>query len=106
MEHKGNGSLFIAFAALFWSTAGLFIKLITGWQTLAINGVTGAIAVVVMMICMKKTRIHFTKAVVFTAVNAALTSILFVMANRYTTAANAIAIDPSLEPLLKNRGLK
>lgn len=92
MEHKGNGSLFIAFAALFWSTAGLFIKLITGWQTLAINGVTGAIAVVVMMICMKKTRIHFTKAVVFTAVNAALTSILFVMANRYTTAANAIAM--------------
>ena len=58
----------------------------------AINGVTGAIAVLVMMICMRKVKLKITKAVVFTGLNAALTSVLFVMANRYTTAANAIAL--------------
>ena len=92
MERKGNGGIFIAAAAVAWSTGGLFIKLITGWNSLAINGVTGAIAVLVMMICMRKVKLKITKAVVFTGLNAALTSVLFVMANRYTTAANAIAL--------------
>lgn len=92
MKLKGNGGIFIAAAAVAWSTGGLFIKLITGWNSLAINGVTGFIAVLVMMICMRKVKIKITKAVVFTGLNAALTSVLFVMANRYTTAANAIAL--------------
>lgn len=92
MECRGNGGIFIAAAAVAWSTGGLFIKLISGWNSLAINGVTGAIAVLVMMACMRKTKLKLTKAVVFTGLNAALTSVLFVMANRYTTAANAIAL--------------
>ena len=82
MERKGNGGIFIAAAAVAWSTGGLFIKLISGWNSLAINGVTGAIAVLVMMICMRKAKLKITKAVVFTGLNAALTSVLFVMANR------------------------
>ena len=58
MERKGNGGIFIAAAAVAWSTGGLFIKLITGWNSLAINGVTGAIAVLVMMICMRRSEEH------------------------------------------------
>lgn len=92
MEAQRNGSGYIAAAAVLWSTAGLFIKLITGWHSLAVNGVTGAVGVLVMMGCMRKIKIRFSRAIVFTAVNAALTSILFVMANQYTTAANAIAL--------------
>lgn len=92
METGRGGSAYIASAAVLWSTAGVFIKLITGWHSLAVNGVTGAVGVLVMMVCMRKVKLRVNKAIVFTAVNAALTSILFVTANQMTTAANAIAL--------------
>lgn len=90
-----QGIMCVAIASILWSTAGLFIKWVE-WPPLAIAGIRSGIAGLVILFYwlykykqmpplpnVKKT---------FGALNYAVLVMLFVFANKLTTAANAILL--------------
>jgi len=83
------GVLTLAGTALLWSTSGMFIKLIP-WQPFAIAGGRSLIASVVILLFIRKPKLNFSFYQVAAALANAATMLLFVVANKYTTAANAI----------------
>ncbi|HUX61618.1 MAG TPA: EamA family transporter [Ignavibacteriaceae bacterium] len=87
-EHQ-KGILAVFVAALMWSTGGIFIKLVT-FDAMQISFFRGVFAAIVFIIIFKKNVIYANG---FTFINAAFYSailILFVIATKLTTAANAI----------------
>jgi drug/metabolite transporter (DMT)-like permease len=78
-------------AALLWSLGGLLIKSVQ-WTPLAIAGTRSAIASVVLLLVLGKPRLNWSFAQIGGAVAYAATVILFVTANKMTTAANAILL--------------
>jgi drug/metabolite transporter (DMT)-like permease len=88
---KHIGILAMAATAILWSIAGLFIKIID-WHPFAIAGLRSAIASLIIFFYLKKPHIHLSFAQVAAAVANALTMLLFVSANKTTTAANAILL--------------
>ena len=89
---KGRAVLFLIIAAVLWSSGGLLIKLVE-WNALAISGARSAIAALVIL-AFRRSRIRFTwsSAQLGGAGCYAATVILFVLANKWTTAANAILL--------------
>ncbi len=85
------GILAMAATAFLWSIAGLFIKVID-WNPIAIAGLRSFIASLVILIYLKRPLIHFSFAQTAAAVANAGTMLLFVSANKTTTAANAILL--------------
>ena len=85
------GRLYILTAALLWSTAGACIKLsgLNAWQLSA--GRSG-VAALFLWLMFKKTRVRPTRSLAWVAAAYATTVVLFVLANKLTTAANAIFI--------------
>lgn len=81
----------MAVTAFLWSIAGLFIKVID-WNPVAIAGARSLIASVVILIYLKRPNIHLSFAQVAAAIANAATMLLFVSANKTTTAANAIIL--------------
>jgi len=79
----------MAGAAFLWSIAGLFIKVID-WHHLTIAGVRSLIASAVIFVYLKKPKFDFSFPQIAAAVANAATMLLFVSANKTTTAANAI----------------
>jgi drug/metabolite transporter (DMT)-like permease len=75
--------------ALLWSLGGVLIKSID-WHPMAIAGGRSIIAIPVMLACIGRPRLTFTRAQIGGALCYAGTVTLFVFANRMTTAANAI----------------
>ena len=90
-ENKQFGPLFILIAAILWSFGGVCVKLIP-WSGISISAVRGLIACVVIGLYRKSFRVHITKAVLLAAVCTMLTTVLFMMANKLTTSANAIVL--------------
>ncbi len=87
-EHQ-KGILAVLAAALLWSTGGIFIKLVT-LDAMQISFFRGTFAALVFVIIFKK-EIFYANG--FTFINALLYAailILFVLATKMTTAANAI----------------
>lgn len=87
-EHQ-KGLLYVALAALLWSSGGLLIKLIT-FNAMQISFFRCAFAALTFLIVFKS---QILKANVFTLVNScfyAFVLILYVLAMKNTTAANAI----------------
>lgn len=82
---------FLIVTAILWSTAGLLIKLIS-WNPLAIAGMRSAIAAIVLLAFLRRPHLTWSSAQIGGAVAYALTVILFVAANKLTTAANAILL--------------
>ena len=80
-------------ASLCFSTGGLLIKLIP-WNPLAINGVRNLIACLVIGLYIRILghRLKFNLTVLMGAVSMAGVTTLFAMANKLTTAANAIVL--------------
>lgn len=78
-------------AAVLWSTAGAAIKhcSLSGWQ---IAGGRSLVAALVLFGAFRSARAKPTKPVVLVALAYAATVTLFVLANKLTTAANAIFI--------------
>lgn len=76
-----------------WSLAGIFIKQIP-WHPMVISGCRGlvAAATVGLCLCLSRTRIRFTKKGFLSGLFMCLTAICFVIANKLTTAANAIVL--------------
>lgn len=86
---KSRAVLLLIGAATLWSLGGLLIKLIS-WNPIAIAGARSGIAALVMLVFRRRMRFNFSPAQLGGAVCYAATVILFVIANKWTTAANAI----------------
>jgi drug/metabolite transporter (DMT)-like permease len=93
MEHlnKSAGILAMTATAFLWSIAGLFIKIID-WNPFAIAGVRSLIASMVIFLYVRHPRIHLSFPQIAAAIANAATMLLFVSANKTTTAANAILL--------------
>jgi drug/metabolite transporter (DMT)-like permease len=89
--NKSAGILAMAATAFLWSIAGLFIKVID-WNPIAIAGLRSLIASIVIFIYLKHPKIHLSFPQIAAAVANAATMLLFVSANKTTTAANAIIL--------------
>lgn len=83
----------MALCAVMWSMAGVLIKLIP-WNGLVIAGVRSLICTAVFGVYMKLThrRVVISAATLRLAVTVPATCICFMMANKLTTAANAIVL--------------
>lgn len=90
-SNKGAGILAMAATAFLWSIAGLFIKVID-WNPIAIAGMRSLIASIVILIYLKRPVIHLSFPQIAAAIANAATMLLFVSANKTTTAANAIIL--------------
>ncbi|SHH61020.1 Threonine/homoserine efflux transporter RhtA [Sporobacter termitidis DSM 10068] len=79
--------------AALWSIAGIFIKLID-WNPMVISGFRGLFAAVTVGVYMliTKQRLFLSKQVLLCAFFLAATFSCFVVANKLTTAANAIVL--------------
>ncbi|SFO01606.1 EamA domain-containing membrane protein RarD [Formivibrio citricus] len=89
-----RGILAIAGCAFLWSLGGLFIKLID-WNAMAIAGMRSLIAGIVILLWLKRPRFTWSFAQIAAGVTNAVTMLLFVFANKTTTAANAILLQYS-----------
>jgi drug/metabolite transporter (DMT)-like permease len=88
---QGTAILAVAACALLWSTGGLFVQLIS-WTPFAIAGVRSLVGGCVILVFLRRPRFTWSFAQVAGAVCYAACMILFVSANKLTTAANAILL--------------
>ncbi|MEN6418543.1 MAG: EamA family transporter [Clostridiaceae bacterium] len=93
MKESTKGTLAMLAAALLWSMGGIFIKLVP-WNPLAITGVRGLLGGLIVFAYLRIKKIKFTvnKDTIKIAVALACVCTTFVIANKLTTAANAIVI--------------
>lgn len=81
----------LVITAVLWSLGGVLIKSVE-WNPLAIAGARSAIASLVILIYLGKPKINWSVPQILGAFAYAGTVILFVAANKLTTAANAILL--------------
>jgi drug/metabolite transporter (DMT)-like permease len=81
----------LVLTALLWSLGGLLIKSIR-WNPMAVSGMRSLIAAAVIALVCRRMRFTWTFNQIGGAVAYAATVTLFVLANRMTTAANAILL--------------
>lgn len=90
-EHS-RAILFLLLAALLWSTGGFFIKWVE-WNPMAISGGRSAISALVIAFAFRHNlKITWSPLQLAGAIAYALTVTFFVIANKMTTAANAILL--------------
>jgi drug/metabolite transporter (DMT)-like permease len=94
MPQRRRAILFLIIASVLWSLGGLLIKLVN-WNAPAIAGMRSAITAVVLLIYLRRPHFHWSPAQIGGALAYAATVILFVLANKLTTAANAILLQYS-----------
>lgn len=82
---------FLLVTGLLWSSSGLLIKWVA-WNPIAIAGVRSAIAALVLLVALRRPHLTWSSAQVGGAIAYAVAVILFVVANKLTTAANAILL--------------
>ncbi len=83
--------LYLVLAAVLWSTGGILIKLVN-WNPVAIGWRSKFFSAVLMMLYMRKVKVKITSQKSVGATAYASTVILFVVANKMTTAANTILL--------------
>ena len=88
---RENAIILLLLAGVMWSLGGLLIKSIP-WPPLAISGMRGGIAAIVIYIYSRNDKITITKDKIIAACFYTLVVTLFVMANKLTTAGNAILL--------------
>ena len=88
-RHQAIGFLIVT--AILWSSAGLLIKMIS-WNPIAIAGMRSEIATLVLLVFLRRPHLTWSSAQIGGAVAFTATVILFVLANKLTTAANAILL--------------
>ena len=91
MPKKIIGPMYVMLAALFWSFAGLGVKYIP-WHPLSISCVRGTVAAITIACIRKQWRPTFTRTTLWAALCMFATTILFMFANKLTSAANAIVL--------------
>ncbi len=91
LKYKIASGAALALCALLWSTSGFLIKLVD-WDPMAIAGSRSLIALVVMLVLVRRPDLKPNKNRILAALFYSATMILFVFANKMTTAANAILL--------------
>jgi len=86
-----SGPFYILMAALLWSFGGVFSKLIP-WSGLSIAAVRSVVAALTIGLYRRSFRFKVTKSTVLASICILLTTVLFMMANKMTSAANAIVL--------------
>ena len=86
-----KGPLFMVAASICWSFGGLLIKFIP-WGAMSIIGLRALLAAVVFALYRKSVKVEFNFSNILTAIALSATTILFVFANKMTTAASAILL--------------
>lgn len=86
-----KGIAYVVIASILWSTGGLLIKL-SDWNPIAISGSRSLISALIMLAYIKKPKITKSKPQIIGAIAYTATVLFFVMANKLTTAANAILL--------------
>jgi drug/metabolite transporter (DMT)-like permease len=90
-SERTRSIILLVITAILWSLGGVLIKSIK-LNPVAIAGIRSAIATVVLLIVIKKPKITWSFPQIGAALAYSGTVILFVMANKTTTAANAILL--------------
>ena len=100
-DQRLAGQTAVACSAILWSTAGLFIKLIS-WHPFIIAGARSLVAAVFLLVfrtvTQKKPLVEHKKQplspllLIGGSINYALTMTLFIIANKLTSSANAILL--------------
>ena len=90
-SEKQKGIAALAACAILWSTGGIFIKMVD-WNPMAIAGSRSLVAGIFILAVTGRPEIKFTRARILAALAHSLTMILFVIANKMTSAANAILL--------------
>lgn len=90
-SERMKGNLYILAAALLWSTGGLLCKFIP-WNGIVINGLRSIPAFFFFAAMRKSFKMKLNKTVVLAAVCLVGVTTLYVMANKLTTAGNAITL--------------
>jgi len=88
---RSKGITLLLATALLWSLGGVLIKWVS-WNAMAIAGMRSAIAFPLMLIVIRREHLTFSPVQMWGAFAYAGTVILFVVATRMTTAANAILL--------------
>jgi drug/metabolite transporter (DMT)-like permease len=91
MRKSNFGPLYIVLAAIFWSFGGLLGKLIP-WSGLTIAALRGIFAAITIAIYRRNLRFKFNKPILLAGISLTITTILFMLANKMTSAANAIVL--------------
>ena len=90
-SERTRAIVLLVITAVLWSLGGVLIKSIQ-WNPVAIAGMRSAIAAITLLIVIKKPKITWSFPQIGAALAYSGTVILFVMANKTTTAANAILL--------------
>ena len=85
------GPLFLFLSALFWSLNGIFTKSVS-WGSMSLACVRGVMALLITALVLRRVRFSLNRAKVMTAICYFAQGILFVVANKFTTAANATVL--------------
>lgn len=93
MTQQNKAIIQMIICSVLWSIAGIFIKLID-CNSFVISGCRSAFSAITVFVFMRFTKIKFVfnKKVIMTAVFMSCVFMTFVMANKFTTAANAIVL--------------
>lgn len=91
MKAQFKGPLYIILAAIFWSFGGLLGKLIP-WSGITIAALRGLFAAITIGIYRRSFRFRLNRSILLAALSLTLTTILFMVANKLTSSANAIVL--------------
>lgn len=91
MKERPKAVLYLVITAILWSLGGLLIKSVNS-NPFAIAGVRSGISAIMILIVLGKPKFTWSYAQIGAALAYSATVILFVTANKTTTAANAILI--------------
>lgn len=91
MEKRSKAIIYLTLTAILWSLGGVLIKSVK-WNPIAIAGARSAISSLVILAYIRKPKFTWSLDQILATIFYAGTVILFVTANKLTTAANAILL--------------
>lgn len=90
-ESKGASTVALILCSILWSSGGILIKLVN-WDPFAIAGMRSLIGFLTMLVFIRKPKFTFSLNQIMAAVSYSATMILFILANKMTTSANAVLL--------------
>ena len=91
MNARRIGALHVALGAICWSFAGVLGKSLP-WNAVTTNGARSLVAALLLALARRTPKVKVTKGTLLGALGVALTGVLFMAANKLTSAANAIVL--------------
>ncbi|MCQ2457315.1 MAG: DMT family transporter [Clostridia bacterium] len=86
-----SGKWYIVGAALLWGLAGVCVKSVS-WGPMSLIASRSFLSLIILCVCLKKTKVTFSRGNILGAVMMSLTGMLYVMAIKLTTAGTAIVL--------------